>query len=240
MPRVVALDSLQQFAAVNLLVDPGYLPGPKIIPNAAMVRFDWTLTNGKVGHNIMYATYSGSPALGVAAAQAIFAAISVGAGWTPLAAFLAPTVALRSVTLLDVRSTTATEFRSTGSAAPGTSAGTALPDEVTVGVRFSTAQRGPSGRGRIYVPGFATNALAAGGVIAAPLVTALGTWMSNVVFPAISANVGAPVLGLPARAAYTSPVTGRQFPARPAQTVAITNVLVPDNHWDTQRRRGLK
>ena len=240
MSPLLRLEDVQQFAAINVLSDPGYIHGPKVIPNTAMVRLDWNLPDSKIGHNVMYANYTGTPALSNTVAQAIFAAISTGAGWTALAAFFASTVQLRSVSVLDIRSTTGTLFQSTGAAVPGTSASPALPDEVALAVRFVTPNRGPSGRGRIYIPGWATNALGAAGVVAAAAVTALGTWMSNTVFPAISAQIGAPVLGLPARNGYTSPLTGRVFPPRNATNVTITNVLVPDNHWDSQRRRGLK
>jgi hypothetical protein len=96
------------------------------------------------------------------------------------------------------------------------------------------------GRGRYYIPGFASNAVGAGGVIAAACVTAINNWAGNVANSGLSAIIGPQVLGLPARAAYTSPITGRNFPARNAQTVALTGVQMKDNHWDSQRRRGLK
>jgi hypothetical protein len=237
---VFRADSFQQFAAINVLSDPGYSPGQKIIPNAAQLNILWGLPNGKTAHNVMYATYNGTPALGAGAAQSIFAAISAGATWTAMAAHIAPTVSLRAITLLDVRSNAGVVFQSTGTAVPGTSTGAALPGEVAIAVRFVTTNRGPSGRGRVYLPGWATTALTTGDVILAATVTAINTWMANTVFPAITSAVGAPVLGLPARKEYTSPTTGRFFPARAASTVVISNVLVPDNHWDSQRRRGLK
>jgi hypothetical protein len=240
MNRIVRLDSLQQFAAINTLSDPGYINGPKVIPNACMVRLNWQLTDGKVAHNVLYATYNGTPALSTVLAQQVFAAISTGASWTALAAFLIPTSTLTGVTLLDVRSNVGTEFQSTGAPVPGTSTGTALPDEVAAAVKLSTLNRGPSGRGRYYIPGFASNAVGAGGVIAAGCVTAINNWAGNVANSGLSAIIGPQVLGLPARAAYTSPITGRNFPARNAQTVALTGVQMKDNHWDSQRRRGLK
>lgn len=240
MPRVINLANAQQFAAIQLLSDPGYIAGPKVIPNAAMVRLNWQLNNGRVAHNILYAGWNGTPALTAAVAQSIFAASSSGALWTALAAFIIPQTTFTGVTLLDVRTTTATYFHSTGAAVPGTSTGTALPDEVAVAISILTGNRGPSGRGRIYIPGWASTAMAAGGVIAAGAITALNNWVSGAFAPAVASNVGAIVLGLPARAAYTSPVTGRVFPARAATTVPITGLAARDNHWDSQRRRGLK
>jgi len=240
MPRVLNLANVQQYAAVNLLVDPGYQPGPKIIPNACMVRLNWQLTDGRVAHNVMYAQWAGTPALSDTVAQSIFTAASSGALWTALSAFIIPTTLLTGVTLLDMRSTTATYFNSTGAGVPGASTGTALPDENAIAITFFTANRGPSGRGRIYIPGWASNAVAAGGVIAPAVMTALNNWFSGGLAPAISSNLGAVVLGLPARNGYTSPITGRVFPPRAATTVPLTGVAVRDNHWDSQRRRGLR
>lgn len=231
---------IEQFEAINVLSDPGYLPGPKIIPGAAMVRLNWSLANGRIAHNILYATYTGTPALGVATAQAIFAGIINGALWSTMAAFIIPGTTLTGVTILDVRSGTGVEFNSTGAAMPGTSAGTGLPDEVAIAITLRTATRGPSGRGRIFMPGWASSATAVGGVIAAATVAAINAWAATNLAGVMATNIGSPVLGLPARKGYTSPVTGRVFPARAATTVPITTFTVKDNHWDSQRRRGLR
>lgn len=240
MSPVIRLDQIQQFAAINLLSDPGYIAGPKIIPGACMVRLNWQLTDGRVAHNVMYASWNGTPALAASVAQSIFSASSSGGLWTALAAFLIPTTTFTGITLLDMRSTTATYFNSTGAAVPGASTGTALPDENAVCISLLTANRGPSGRGRVYIPGWASNAVAAGGVVAAGAITALNNWISGAVSPSVSSNLGPFVLGLPARGAYTSPVTGRVFAARPATTVPLTGLAARDNHWDSQRRRGLR
>jgi hypothetical protein len=240
MPRIVDVASLQQFTAVQLLFDPGHISGPVVLPNAARVTLNWTLGDGKIAHNVMYASYTGTPVLALSTANAILAAITTGANWTALAAFMATTASLSGVTVLDVRDATHAPITSTGSAAPGTSASPALPDEVAAVVTLKTANRGPSGRGRIYIPGFATNALAAGNVIAAAAVTALTTWANTTLNGAIVGNIGAMQLGLPARNGYTSDRTGRVFPPRAASTVTLTQLLCRDNHWDSQRRRGLR
>lgn len=240
MVRIINLQNAQQFAAINVLSDPGYLPGPKVIPNTASVILDWNLTDAKVGHNVLYCNYTGTPALSATVAQTIFAAITTGAQWTALAAFLASTTSLRAVRVVDIRSTVGVIFSSTGTAVPGTSASPALPDEVALAVRLSTAERGPSGRGRFYTPGWATNALGSSGTVAAAAVTALQNWAQIALSNGINSAIGPVVLGLPHRQAYTSPITGRQFPERVARNVALTAITVPDNHWDSQRRRGLK
>lgn len=239
MPRLINLAYLSPFQAASL-TDPGYLPGPLIIPNACQVVLNWALGDSKTGHNVMYGSYNGTPVLSAALAQTVFAALIAGAAWTTLAGFLASSTSLLSVTILDVRGATATAFQSTGAAAPGTAAGTALPDESAAVITLRSVLRGPSGRGRVYIPGWASNAVGAGGVIAAAAVTALNTWATTNLNPAIGVNIGPTAIGHRARAAYTSPATGRQFPARPAGIQVINNILVRDNHWDSQRRRGLK
>jgi hypothetical protein len=240
MPRVIRLDGVQQFAAIELLVDPGHIAGPVVIPNACRVRLNWNLTDGKVAHNVLYAAWTGTPALSQTVAQAIFAAISTGANWSALAVFLAPTTFLAGVTLQDVRTATGIEINSTGGAVAGGSASPAMPDEIAVAVTLKTANRGPSGRGRFFVPGFATNTIAAGNVIAAAAVTALTTWANTTLNGAIVGNLGQMVLALPARNGYTSLATGRIFPPRAAGSVPLTQLLCRDNHFDSQRRRGLR
>lgn len=237
--RVVRLDSLEQFAAVNLTSDPGYDPDIRTIPSCAEVRINWSLTDGKTAHNVLHCSYNGTPAFTTAVAQTVFAAISTGAQWTALAGFLAPTCSLSSVTITDIRSNVGLAFNSTGSAVPGTSAGTAMPDEVALVTRLNTNTRGKSGRGRAYQPGWASNALGTAGVVAPGAVTALTNWYTVAVNSAIGLNIGAVVIGLHSRKAYTSPITGKNFPARAPTTLPVTGYTV-DNHWDTQRPRGLK
>lgn len=114
-----------------------------------------------------------------------------------------------------------------------------MPDESAIVITLRTAVRGRSGRGRIYIPGWAAVAMAAGGIVSPGVVAALQGWATNGLFAAINTNVGAPVLGLPLRDEYTSP-KGTFHPQRPATTVPIIQYLVRNNTWDTQRRRGLK
>lgn len=238
MVRIINLSNVTQFAAVNLS-DPGYIHGPKIIPNACQITINWQLGDGKTAHNVLYANYTGSPALGSALAEQVRVALTTGAGWTGLAAVLATSTLLTGVTLTDMRSIAGVPVPSTGSSTAGTAAGLPLADETALVLTLRTANRGKSGHGRIYVPGFAASAMAAGGVASVATTTALKAWADSSLSNAIGV-VGAPVLGLPNRAAYTSPVTGAPIPARPATTLPITAMAVRDNHWDSQRRRGLK
>jgi hypothetical protein len=91
----------------------------------------------------------------------------------------------------------------------------------------------------MYLPAFATNALATGNTIAPAVITAVDAWLLTI-NPAFTAQGYTLCLALPARNDYTSPITGRHFDARPKETPSITSISVHDNHWDSQRRRGLR
>jgi hypothetical protein len=236
--RVLRLDNLQQFQAINVLSDPGSIGGPVVIPNAIKVMLVWTLGNGRTGRNVLGMTVPGSFTATAAIAESLRAAFTAGSPWSSYAAFLANTVALARVEILDIRQANMTVVASTGAAAPGTSASPELPDEVAAAVTIRTALTGPANRGRFYLPGFATNALGAGNIIAAGAVTAITNFALQIGTAVAGQGMSWVVLH-PARQAYTG-VTGTQHPARTPGSVPITSVTVRDNHWDSQRRRGLK
>lgn len=238
MGRLIRLDSIQQFTAVELRFDGGSIGGPKVIPNAAEIVLYWALGSGKLGHNVLIGRYSGTFAGTIAQANAILAGLSTGAQWTALATFLATTAGLSAVSIRDLGQPNQPLIQSTASGAAGTSASAELPNEIAAVITLRTAFTGPQNRGRIYVPGWATNALGTGNVIAPAAVTALNNWGSIVA--GVLNNQGYLFsIGHQARQAYTGS-SGTEHPARPAGTVPITTVAVRDNHWDSQRRRGLR
>lgn len=235
---IINLANLQQFTAINLLSDPGAVGGPVVIPNGMQVRLVWTLTDGHFATNVMYGSVSGAFQPTVTIANSLMTGFSTGALWTALAAFMPTTGQLTSVVLRDVRNANLPLVGSTASAAAGSSASPALPDETAVVITLRTALTGQGNRGRLYIPNFATNALATGNVVAAAAVTALQNWANN--FPTVLSGQGITFgLGLRDRVAYIGS-TGTNHPARAARIQPITSQVVRDNHWDTQRRRGLK
>lgn len=236
--RVLRLDSMQQFAAINVLTDPGAIGGPVVIPNAVKIIIRWNLASGKVAHNVLGGIVAGGFTPTTAIAQSIYSGISSGSGWSALAPFLPTTVSIAGVDLLDIRVANQPLVSSTGAAVPGTSASPAMPSEVALTVTLRTARTGPAYRGRFYLAGFATNAIAAGDVVAPALMTATGTWLAGLNGALTGQSIQWALLQ-PARQAYTG-VSGTQHPARPAGATILNNMLVRDNHWDTQRRRGLK
>jgi|SRR5215471_16420604 len=236
--RIIRLDQAQQFLAINALNDPGAIGGPVVVPQCAQITLLWILESGKQGHNVLYGRYAGGFAGTVAQANAIFAALSTGAAWTALAGFLGTTNSFFGVLIRDVNTANQPIIGSTGTAAPGTSASASLPNETAAVITLRTGSVGRANRGRVYVPGWATNSLGAGNVIAGGAVTALQNW-ANTIPGALSGQGYTFVIGQRARAQYTGS-TGTVHPARPATSIQVTAQTVRDNHWDSQRRRGLK
>lgn len=220
------------------MADPGHIGGPIVIPNGVQVILNWTLPDAKLAHNVLYGSVGGAFTATAAVAEAIRSGLVGSATWTTLAGFMMAGASLTGVSLLDVRTASNAKVTSTGAASPGTSASLAMPDECAVCVTLRTALTGQANRGRIYIPGFASNAMGAAGVIAATCVSAVANWAA-IIPTQLTAQGITLSIGHPARAAYTGR-TGTLHPARAAGLVPVTQLVVRDNHWDTQRRRGLR
>jgi hypothetical protein len=236
--RIINLANAQQFAAINVLSDPGYDPNNRTIPNCVEVALGFNTDASKAAHIVLHARYGAGFTPSTAIANAILAGLNTGPQFTAMAAFWAGTTNLLLVTLRDLNAPNQPIVPSATSNGLGTSVSPALPGEVAAAVTFRTNNVGPAFRGRMYVPGWATNALGAGNVIAATAVTALQNW-ANTIPTVLTAQGLQFALGQHARVAYTG-VGGKQHPQRAATTVLITSQTVRDNHWDSQRRRGLK
>lgn len=236
---IIRFDQLQQFAAVNILSDPGAVGGPVVIPFGVQINIAWTLADGKTGHNITYGRTAGVPAPTVAQAQAIFSALTSGAQWTALAASLSNSTALASVSLTSVHTAGLPTVSSTGTAVSGSNAALALPNEVALVVTLRTSFRGASNRGRVYIPGYAVDQVIAGNVASATAVSNTGAWVNN--WKSVFSSQGLTwAIGQRERSAYIGS-TGTSHPARAANVnVDVQFAQVRDNHWDSQRRRGLR
>jgi len=235
---LVNLSNLQQVAAVNISSDPGNPGGPKLAPNCAQITLVWTQESGKLAHNVLGGRYAGAFAGTQAQANGILTALTTGAQWTALAAFLAGQSSLTQVTIRNIAVKDQALIVSNAAGQAGTSVSPSLPNETAAVITLRTALAGRANRGRMYVPGWATNGLGAGNVIAAAAVTALNNW-AGTIQAALAAQGYTWVIVQPARVAYTGS-TGTAHPERDATSTAVSSVSVKDNHWDSQRRRGLK
>jgi hypothetical protein len=90
----------------------------------------------------------------------------------------------------------------------------------------------------MYIPGWAQATVAADNTAIAAAITDLQAW-ADTVQNALNGSGYQLVIGQPARQAYVGK-SGTQHPARPAGSTTVQSLLVRDNHFDSQRRRGLK
>lgn len=232
------LDNFQQFAAINVTSDPGAIGGKVQVPQCAQIVIQWGLESGRIGHNVLYGRYAGGFVGTAAQCNSILTGLTSGGAWTALAAFLATSSGLSGVTIRDVNTVDQPLISNSVGGQPGTSASPSLPNEAAVVVTLRTAKAGAQNRGRMFIPGWATNALGAGNVVAAAAVTALNNWANTI--PGVLGGQGYTwVIGQRERVAYTGS-TGTQHPARAATSTQITSQSARDNHWDTQRKRGLR
>jgi len=238
--RVVKLSDLEQFTAVNLLSeDLGVIGGPVIVPSCAQVVLRWNLSSGKVGHNVLYGRYSGAFAGTVGQCNAIMTALTSGGAWTALNNLLSTGGSFAGVDIRNVNVKDQPIISSTNAPIAGADATGAMPSEVAACITLRTAKAGRANRGRLYLPNLAISSASPGNVIAGATMTALTNW-ANTIIGALAPSGYVLVIGQKARAAYTSPKTGTHFDQRDATSETVTQCTPRDNHWDSQRRRGLK
>jgi hypothetical protein len=218
------------------LPDLGAIPGPVVIPDCFQVMLRWTLINGKTVDNVLHGIVSGGVVANSALAQAIYAHIIASAAWTAYKPYINENVTLDGVDLRDVRAANGPIVSSTGAATPGTGVLLALPPEVALVVTLRTDFAGPGFRGRVYLGGFDSAGLAAGGTALAGLVTAAVGFMDEV---QTAMGIGGVELaiGQRARAGYTG-TTGTVHAARAANVIPVTSIVVRDAIFDSQRRRS--
>lgn len=219
------------------MADPGRIPGPIVIPNVVQVRLFWTLPNGKTVYNVMHGTVAGGFSATAAVADAIFTALKAAAGWTSLKANINSGVSLAGVDLRDLRTANQPIVASTTAASAGTGAGTALPPGDALTVTLRTANAGRSFRGRVYLPGFDSTAMAAGGVAAAGTVTNATSFVTAVQ-TALTASGITLAIAQPARQLYTGPKTLALHAGRAASAAVVTSIVTRNNIFDHQRRRA--
>jgi hypothetical protein len=215
--------------------DGGRIKGPQNVASVIEIRVQMQLPNTKLSSWFTHGSYSTAPANMQSLATALFGSIS--AAWnTNLAAYCPTGTLLQNVYIRDMTNFTSPVYVGTGTAVPGTSASIAMPPGAAIVLTENLSIRGRGAKGRIYLGGFATNADAGGGVIAAALVTALGAFCTAL-FNAITAQSLTPCLAQPPRAQYQG-VTGTVHPSRGAGHPSITSYTLRDNLWDAQRRRA--
>lgn len=217
--------------------DLGRIAGPVVIPSLVELHLVWILANGKEVKNILHGEVPDAYSATSTSAENMRAAIAASAAWTAYKPYLHTTCAFQRVDLRDIRSPNLALVQSTGGAVAGTGAGNALPPEVALAVTLRTNHAGVGFRGRVYLCGFDDAALNGDGTAIAGLTSAAKGFV-DAVSTAMSGQGLTLSLAQPQRNAYTSPRTGRAIAARAPSSLPITQTIVRDNVFDSQRRRS--
>ena len=216
-------------------IDAGRIPGPVDNVPAFEILLTWQVTaTGRAYHTTLHGGYNVAFNPTVAIANSLQSAI-FSSYTTNVASFQASDRTLFGLAIRDMASHTNPYFLATGAAAPGTSASVAMPENAALVLTENLNVRGKGAKGRIYIPNWATNADAGGGVAAAAVQTALNAWGTGI-FNAITAQGLTPAVAKPGRQQYYG-VTGTLHGARNPGWSAVVSYTCRDLVWDTQRRR---
>lgn len=228
------LENALSIAHSTKKVDAGRIPGPAAVPNCVEVAVRWTGANSKIFTSFFHGSFTGAFTPSVAIANSLFSAISTG--WsTNLASFSPTGTNILGCTIRDMTSPANPIYQSSAAAVAGSSASPAMPVSVALVLTENVNIRGRGAKGRVYVPNWATNADAGGGIAAAGVQTGMNLF-GTAVFNALTAQSLTPCVAKVARQAYIG-YSGASHTARAATTTSIVNYTCRDLFWDTQRRR---
>jgi hypothetical protein len=192
-----------------------------VVPQAALMRLIWSLGGSPYAVNVIGVRKTGAAVIDQALANTVGAQVKAAFSSSGHTGSIGAQASLAQVGLRDISSPNNVEFLDGGAAVPGTDGSTLLPPQVAFVVTLRTARAGKSYRGRVYLPGFATGALAAGGLVNAGIRT------SSVAF------IEALRTGLPSNG-LTLAVVSRKLSTTEVVTAAQGRDLV----WDTIRGRA--
>lgn len=217
-------------------VDAGRMKGAQAVPSVIEIQIKQTGANGKPADFVCHGSYATAPPSLTALASALWTAIS-GAWSTNLAPVMAPAATLTGVWIRDMSNVNNPIVVGTGPAIPGTGTIPALPGEVAIVITENIAARGRGMKGRMYLGGFVEAADSGNGVISPAAQTAV-TAFANALYAALNTNNLAPCVAQPHRQQYIG-YTGTVHADRPATHVGVTQYVLRNTEFDTQRRRGI-
>lgn len=217
--------------------DGGRIPGAAAVNAVLEIRQIISLENGKPASNVFHGFYTTPPANIQTVANALFTSLS-NAWATALGAHMSVGTVFERVEVRDMTAPTNPIFIGTGTPVSGNDATGAIPAEMSAVLTENVALRGKGLKGRAYLAGWGNSANGAGGVIGATTVTAINTY-GTAVQSAITAQGLQPCVAQVARQQYTG-LTGTLHQLRPMGHALVNSYTCRDNHWDSQRRRGLR
>lgn len=221
--------------------DQGHIPGPVFIPGVSAVRLFWLLKNGKTAFNVLHGSWTSAPANTQAYVDEVFSDIKGALSGSGLLGALDVETRLQKVGVRNMSADSPgvgfAEVISSGVEMPGTaSGGSSLPPQIALVVSLRTEFSGQANRGRCYLPGFNTGAQDTTGKVQSTVADNAVDFLEGVQ-SALSSNGLTLCIAQPARKAYTGR-TGTEHLARDAGHVPVTNIVVLNNVWDTQRLRS--
>lgn len=215
--------------------DGGRIPGPAAVPNTIEIACIVGLPNTKRSRMVFHGSFTTPPGAMQTLANALWSSLS--SAWsTNLASLMATQTTFQAVQIRDMTSPTNPVYVGTGTAIPGSSASPAMPPGAAIVMTENIVARGRGLKGRVFLGGWATNADAGAGAIAAATQTAInafGTAVQN----AINAQSLVPCVAQVARQQYQG-ITGTVHGARSASHVNVSSYICQDLVWDAQRRRA--
>lgn len=215
--------------------DAGRIPGAAAVPNCIEIGVYWSQVNSKVAHCYLHGRNLGTFTADVGHANTLMT--DIGGAWSTRLGIYAPTsTSLLMVSVRDMTNPTFPIFNSTGPAVAGGSTNAAMPPEVALVMTENVNVRGRGAKGRIYLPCWATNADAGGGVAIAAVQTAINQFGTDLVAFLQGISL-VPCVAKPGRAEYIG-VTGTHHALRNPTTADVTSYTCRDLIWDAQRRRS--
>lgn len=201
------------------------------IPSTVQVTLVWG-NAGRTARNVTHGTITAGTSVDVSMANAILAALVTAQGTSGLTPELSTQGGIQAVLVRDLRAIDFAEISSTGPGAAGTGAGDSMPPQVACVLTLKTSKAGKHNRGRMYIPGWSEDANGTGGAMsgtAANAIQAFGGDLANAYL------AGTVTLGVAQRPVYNLDDCTITVPG---VTNAVTQVLLRNTIWDTQRRRA--
>lgn len=227
---------MSQAAVSTRKVDGGKIKGAQACPSTIEIQVKQTGSNGKSANFTCHAQYATTPPSLTTLATALWNSIS-GAWGTNLAPQMHPNSQITAVWVRDMANVNNPIVVGSGAAIVGTGTGNPLPAEVAIVITENIIKRGKGLKGRMYLSGFVDTASGTTGQISAAGMAAAGGF-ATALFAAITAQSLTPCVAEVARQQYVG-LTGTTHLARVAAPVGVTQYVVRNNEFDTQRRRGI-
>jgi hypothetical protein len=204
------------------------------IPNCAEVTIQWA-TGSRGWMNVLHGGWTGAQAPTAALAEILFTAVKAALTSSGFAGNLHTDASVTGVKIKDLRSPNLGFVFSTSAAASGTGAGSLVSLATAIVVTQATAGSGRGFRGRSYLAGLDSDALASHITASAAADTNAAAFM-EAIRTAMQANSIPMVIAQRALLAGES-ASGAPMGPRSATTIPVTQCRIVNSRLDSQRRR---